>query len=721
MWFVSVLVIISLLNPAPSFQEGLKLQDLVFVGPEGGEILDVVSDSTGDRLFAQSLSDLYVRFSHDSAWKRVERFSNLLSFEGFMRGSSTGLVITSSGYLYVINDTVYYSSDLITWTPQISFENVECFSKEEGSDIIYLVERDTSLNAFKVWKTEDGGLNWFNISILSTFNYSSARMITFATSNSNLVYLILENVQGGYAIYYSQNGGGNWTHLQNVNVSMFFDLEVNPYNSNESFIATSSGLLYSTSATGPWNEYPLASAQGIYVPMDIEFKGQDTIYVSTFLKRGVFKGIRSTISPNLWNFTRVYDQGVVSDIELHSQGTICATFGKGIVTSHIASPSFVEFNDSLCAHLLFGSGHARNGIYTFVNFGGRVFKTSDAGNTWQILKDFYFFGQTTEVSPTDQNFIMVAACHVDETNLKNYYLFRTLDGGATWQSCDSCDLLNVPGINSISILSADSIVLVLGYFPQDTLPSYKIKRSASRGYNLTTVVDYLENPSNLAGIDLIALCDNGNILISTNSGTSFSNTGYSVPPSSDIKVAYNPAQRNFYIGTPSGELWRYDPLTPSFEIIANIPEGVTDIDIDFNGRIYILSRSGIWYSANGTDFINVPLPPLPLLQIRAVSPNTVLLYSGGRGFYRLSEIGLKDFTLDNLKIKYMHGKKLLIEGSNLDKATICVFDITGREVPIEITTNNNGKLVYLANNRAGVYIVRVSTGIESVTRKVVIW
>lgn len=721
MWLLSVMVMISLSTSYPSLQRGLKLPNIQFVGPEGGEIVDVVSDSTGDRLFAQSLCDLYVRFSQDLAWERIERFSNLMSVEEFIRDFSTGLVITSSGYLYIINDTVYYSSDLISWTPQIDFEDVECFSKEEGSNIIYLVERSTFQDAFKVWKTQDGGLNWVNISLLPTSNYSRARIITFAPSNSHLVYLILENVQGGYSIYYSLNGGENWMYLQNLNVLTIFDMKVNPQNSNESFIATFSGLFYSTSATGPWNEYTTALARGIYIPLDIEFKGRDTVYVSTLLKRGIFKGTRSNIIPNQWDFTRIYDRGVVSDIELHSRGMICATFGKGVLISYITSQSFVEFNDSLCAHWLFGSGHARNGVYTFVNFGGRVFKTSDAGDTWQILQDFYILGQTTEVSPTDQNFIMVAALDVNETNLKGYYLFRTLDGGATWQACDSSDLQNVPTIKSINILSADSIVLILGNFTQDTLTSYMIKRSTSRGYNLITVVDYLENPSNLAGTDLIALCDNGNVLISTDSGSSFSNTGYSVTPSSDIKVAYNPAQGNFYIGTSSGELWRYDPVTLDFEIITNIPEGVTDIDIDFNGRIYILSHSGIWFSANGTDFINVPLPPLLLVGIRAVSPNTVLLYSAGRGFYRLSEIGLKDFTLDNLKIKYMYGKKLLIEGSNLDKATIFVFDITGRKVPIEITGNVNGKLLNFANNKAGVYIVRVSSGSESATKKVVIW
>ncbi|MGB9824912.1 MAG: T9SS type A sorting domain-containing protein [Candidatus Hydrothermia bacterium] len=721
MWFASVLVIISLLNPAPSFPGGIKLQDLVFVGPEGGEIKDVVCDPSGGRLFAQSYSDLYVRFSGDPAWRRVEPFSNLISFEEFIRDFSSGLIITSSGYIYVINDTVFYSPDLITWTPQRSFENIECFSKEDGADIIYLVERSYTEDAFKVWKTTDGGLNWVNISSLPTSSFYSARLITFAPSNSQIVYLLLGDINGGYDIYYSVDGGANWIFLQNLNVSDIYDMKVNPSNENESFIATFSGLYYATSTTGPWDVNTSALAAGIYIPLDVEFKRRDTIYVSTIFKRGIFKGVRSSITPNLWLFTRIYDQGVVTDIELYDQGIICASFGKGVLVKHITSPSFVEFNDSLSAHVLFGSGRAWNGVYTFVNFGGRVFKTSDGGNTWQALKDFYFMGQTTEVSPADQNFIMVAALDINENHFKGYYLFRTLDGGATWQVCDSSELQNIPTIESINILSADSIVLVLGYFIQDTLSSYMIKRSTSKGYNLTTVLNNLESPSNMAGIDLVALCNNGNILISTDSGASFTITGHSVPPSYDIKVAYNPAQRAFYIGTPYGQLWRYDPITSSFEIIIDIPEGITDVDVDINGRIYILSSSGLWYSVTGTDFSNIPLPPLPFVGIRAVLPNTVLLYSAGRGFYRLSEINIKDITLSNLKIKYMHGKKLLIEGNNLDKATIRVFDATGREVPTDITENIKGKLVNITNKRAGVYILKISTGEESVTKKVVVW
>ena len=68
-----------------------------------------------------------------------------------------------------------------------------------------------------VWKTQDGGSNWQNIS--DKFFGGSIGSVAVATSNSSVIYVgegestLRGNVSEGHGMWRSDDGGRNWKHI----------------------------------------------------------------------------------------------------------------------------------------------------------------------------------------------------------------------------------------------------------------------------------------------------------------------------------------------------------------------------------------------------------------------------------------------------------------------------------------------------------------------------
>lgn len=103
-----------------------------------------------------------------------------------------------------------------------------------------------------VWKTEDGGINWNNISD-GSFNTGSVGAIALAPSASQIVYVgmgeacIRGNASIGDGVYKSTDGGVTWSHLGLETTSQIARVRVHPTNPD---------LVYVAALGTPWGPSP---------------------------------------------------------------------------------------------------------------------------------------------------------------------------------------------------------------------------------------------------------------------------------------------------------------------------------------------------------------------------------------------------------------------------------------------------------------------------------
>lgn len=93
-----------------------------------------------------------------------------------------------------------------------------------------------------VWKTEDGGLTWINISD-GSFKTGSVGAIAVAESDPNVIYVgmgeacIRGNVSPGDGVYKSEDGGKTWKHVGLAQTQTISKIRIHPRNPDLVYVA----------------------------------------------------------------------------------------------------------------------------------------------------------------------------------------------------------------------------------------------------------------------------------------------------------------------------------------------------------------------------------------------------------------------------------------------------------------------------------------------------
>jgi photosystem II stability/assembly factor-like uncharacterized protein len=158
-----------------------------------------------------------------------------------------------------------------------------------------------------VWKTDDGGLNWRNISD-GFFNTGSVGAIAVAPSNTNIVYVgmgeacIRGNASYGDGVYRSADGGKTWAHLGLEATRQIARVRVNPTNPDLVYVAAfgdpwgpspDRGVYRSRDGGRTWEKVLFRSNDAGAIDLVMDPTNPDVLYASTLELRRYPWGFRS--------------------------------------------------------------------------------------------------------------------------------------------------------------------------------------------------------------------------------------------------------------------------------------------------------------------------------------------------------------------------------------------------------------------------------------------
>ncbi len=437
-----------------------------------------------------------------------------------------------------------------------------------------------------VYKSTNNGLTWAQVST----NLPSGLHILKLLVNPNdadIVYLL--SGQGRFAcgpaeVYKSTDGGITWTHLT-ASLSEILDIALNPDNPNEVFVTTMNadcnapyywtdlnGDLYkSTNGGNSWGS-PLAAGRTGVIWIDRN---------NTDIIRLIDPREPYTWNPDAGTWTSTdggqtfTHTGFVNNWDTFFNGDPYYCYGS-------------SFN-GICKTL--GDDLSDPNVLYWVTIQW-VFKTTDGGNTFQNLMtnevgtDFWQsrgFDNVNmmdiSISPADENIIYLAYFDMG--------IWRSLDGGQSWQSCNHADYTGIwdgRGGNCATVLAdpdrPNVVWATLSENQNGQPPVYLIKNNNTGERN-----SWIQSDNGLPDVEIM---------------------GLSVDPNSPInnRTLYVTANRDVYRSVDDGATW-----TKIFNCNGC---RFTAVDYFDSNLIYAGGETGLWRSTDGgSTWTDVSHPDMP--------------------------------------------------------------------------------------------------------------
>jgi photosystem II stability/assembly factor-like uncharacterized protein len=270
-----------------------------------------------------------------------------------------------------------------------------------------------------VWKTDDGGLNWVNVSD-GFFHAGSVGAIQVAPSNPNVIYVgmgegcIRGNASYGDGVYKSTDAGKTWTHMGLEATRQTGRLQIHPTNPDIVYVAAfglyhgpsdERGVFKSSDGGKTWKKTLFRDGKTGAVDLSIDRKNPNVMYAA------------------LWEAYRV-------EYQMSSGGP-----GSVLFKSTDGGETWTEItrNPGLPTGMVGRIGVAVSGadgsrVYALVeNENGGLFVSDDAGATWKLMnaarsvRQRAFYYTHVYADPTQK----------DVVYMQNTSLFRSSDAGKT--------------------------------------------------------------------------------------------------------------------------------------------------------------------------------------------------------------------------------------------------------------------------------------------------
>ncbi|MDP1562601.1 MAG: hypothetical protein Q8M16_14580 [Pirellulaceae bacterium] len=275
-----------------------------------------------------------------------------------------------------------------------------------------------------VWKTEDGGHTWFNIS--DGYFGGSIGAVAMAESDPNIIYVgggektVRGNVSHGDGVWKSLDGGKSWQSVGLVDTQFIPRIRIHPRDPNTVYVAAlghlygpnqQRGVFRTQDGGKSWEQVLFVNDEAGAVDLVIDPNNARVLYASIWQVRRTPYSLESGgPSSGLWKSTDGGDTW--TDISRHSglpQGTLGII---GVAVSPVNSQrvwASVEAED------------------------GGLFRSENAGQTWRrvnsdrSLRQRAWYYSRVYAGPQD----------ADEVYVLNVDFMRSKDGGQTFSSIDT--------------------------------------------------------------------------------------------------------------------------------------------------------------------------------------------------------------------------------------------------------------------------------------------
>jgi len=274
-----------------------------------------------------------------------------------------------------------------------------------------------------VWKSEDYGISWNNISD-GFFDTPSIGAIEVAINDPNIIYVgtgsdgLRSNIINGKGVYKSIDAGKTWTHIGLEKVGQIGAVEIDPTNSNIVWVA----------AIG--NAFTSNEERGIYKTIDGGMSWEKVLFVSDetgFADLELLPGNPNVVYAAAWKARRT--PWTIDSGGENKEGGIYKSVngGKDWVKLENGLPKgligkidvAVAASDSSIVYAVIEAPGDEGGVYKSVDQGKSFQQTSSKKGL--VNRPFYY--TNIEVDPTNPDIVFSNANP----------LLKSKDGGKTWE------------------------------------------------------------------------------------------------------------------------------------------------------------------------------------------------------------------------------------------------------------------------------------------------
>jgi photosystem II stability/assembly factor-like uncharacterized protein len=273
-----------------------------------------------------------------------------------------------------------------------------------------------------VWKTDDYGTTWNNISD-GFFDTPSIGAIEVAVNDPNIVYVgtgsdgLRSNIISGKGVYKSIDAGKTWSHIGLANAGQIGAVEIDPTNSNIVWVA----------AIG--NAFKANEERGIYKTVNGGVTWEKMLHISNttgFADLELLPGNPNVVYAAAWKAQRTpwtiisggenKEGGIYKSVNGGKDWTKLETgLPKGLIGKIDLAVSAV---DSSILYAVIEAPGDEGGVYKSVDQGKTFVQTSS--NKGLVNRPFYY--TNIELDPTDPDVVFSNANP----------LLKSKDGGKTW-------------------------------------------------------------------------------------------------------------------------------------------------------------------------------------------------------------------------------------------------------------------------------------------------
>ncbi len=447
-----------------------------------------------------------------------------------------------------------------------------CIGPPRGGRVVAVAGDPVDLGTFYfgacaggVWKTNDGGTYWENVSD-GYFNTASVGAIAVSDSDPSVVYAgmgestIRLDVSHGDGVYRSNDGGRSWQHLGLEDTRHIAKVRIHPTNPDIVYVGAlghafgpnqQRGVFKSTDGGQNWKHVLFKSENAGAADLTIDPNNPRFLFASIWQVRRNFWNLNSGgPDSGLW---RSMDGGETWEDVSANKGLPDMPFGRMGVTISPSQPGRV---------------------YATIEAGEPgVFRSDDYGDTWELVSD----NRDLQGRPWYYQHIFADPQDADTVWVLNYSAYKSIDAGKTWEEVntphgDNHDLWIDPR-NPQRMIEGNDGGACVSYNGGDTFSTIYNQLTA-QFYHVTTDTQF---PYRVYGTQQ----DNSAISVpsSTHKGGIPWGDCYTVGSSESGYIVVDPTDPNIVISgaigsSPGGggNMLRYDHSTGQVRIITVWPE-----------------------------------------------------------------------------------------------------------------------------------------------------